>query len=549
MEPAYHSIVGQKLLYLDWYKLYGLDIACPRCERGVLKNDRTNFSKNKILFPVFVMDGPPLWCMVMSMVCTCRKTRMNSNSGELLCKLPAHARNAYPVETKYALENKNCHIGKTAMNIFDLLMPTNGNGDLCSRLLCHIMNRSYAQRVEEYYSFYQSTNKKEEPASYVDNYGYYVTAFPPLGDGICDTYDAAASNGNTPWGISDHDRHVREIQSVSCHSSFAQDHTHEVCKNYYQKKRLGAHALWDVATETGEIASAVLVPSTKTMHFAHTAMSLTRRPTFRPSIMCSNTWPSKSDFWDAISDNSLQGRLGLFHYVQRITRTLKKKHIDHFQAITGLLHCIYTNNDNDHKNLLRALKEGTLSGKYTDEDILDLKASKVFRQRYDRYLRKEIRPTNVLCSMLDDWFDRFKCSTSSPDNLRPARGRKDPVSNETIFSSETKGAINECKKKASCMQDPLPIEKMYDVIQPSINSSHQLKECISHRGESCLESFHLMLAHFGYCGMRTYRLHYGRQTDPQRHPDVPNQHAERRRAILDFEVILQFRSRLISLFL
>jgi len=45
------------------------------------------------------------------------------------------------------------------------------------------------------------------------------------------------------------------------------------------------------------------------------------------------------------------------------------------------------------------------------------------------------------------------------------------------------------------------------------------------------------------------RLHHGRQTDPQRHPDVPNQHAERRRAILDFEVILQFRSRLISLFL
>jgi len=46
-----------------------------------------------------------------------------------------------------------------------------------------------------------------------------------------------------------------------------------------------------------------------------------------------------------------------------------------------------------------------------------------------------------------------------------------------------------------------------------------------------------------------YRLYYGRQTDPQRHPDVSNQHAERRRAILDFEVILQFRSRLISLFL
>jgi len=46
-----------------------------------------------------------------------------------------------------------------------------------------------------------------------------------------------------------------------------------------------------------------------------------------------------------------------------------------------------------------------------------------------------------------------------------------------------------------------------------------------------------------------HRLHHGRQTDAQRHPDVPNQHTKRRRAILDFEVILQFRSRLISLFL
>jgi len=38
-----------------------------------------------------------------------------------------------------------------------------------------------------------------------------------------------------------------------------------------------------------------------------------------------------------------------------------------------------------------------------------------------------------------------------------------------------------------------------------------------------------------------YRLHHGRQSDPQRHPDVPNQHGKRRQAILDFEVILQFR--------
>jgi hypothetical protein len=32
-----------------------------------------------------------------------------------------------------------------------------------------------------------------------------------------------------------------------------------VTKNYYRKRQIGAHALWDVATETGEIATAVLV--------------------------------------------------------------------------------------------------------------------------------------------------------------------------------------------------------------------------------------------------------------------------------------------------
>jgi len=66
---------------------------------------------------------------------------------------------------------------------------------------------------------------------------------------------------------------------------FAQDHTHEVTKNYFQKKRLGAMALWDVATETGEIAAAVLVPSTKTIHFSHVAKQLSSRINFLPSAM------------------------------------------------------------------------------------------------------------------------------------------------------------------------------------------------------------------------------------------------------------------------
>jgi len=139
--------------------------------------------------------------------------------------------------------------------------------------------------------------------------------------------------------------------------------------------------------------------------------------------------------------------------------------------------------------------------KHSDEDTRALKATKAFRQRCDRCLRKEIRPPHIMSHMLDDWFDRFKCTAS--DNSRPAKGRCDPVTGETLFSPETKEAIRLAKVNAKCLQDPLPLDQMHFVIEPNPNSQHQLKECMSRRGESSLESFHLMLAHFGNCGMRT----------------------------------------------
>jgi len=39
--------------------MFGLDINCPRCKACTLKNDRTNLSKNKLMFTIFVMDAPP----------------------------------------------------------------------------------------------------------------------------------------------------------------------------------------------------------------------------------------------------------------------------------------------------------------------------------------------------------------------------------------------------------------------------------------------------------------------------------------------------------
>ena len=197
VEPECHSLVGQKLLNVDWKMMYGIDISCLRCGRGVMENKRTNFSHNQVLFPIFEIDGPPLWCMVRSLKCPCCHWRVDANDSEILCALPAYARNAYPVETKCALDKRNCHLGRSAAAVMDLLMPTCGNGDLCCRLFCNAINRAHLQRVEDCHSSYKTKKKEGATIKHVEKDGSFTRNYPPLGDALRDAYDAAASCKNT----------------------------------------------------------------------------------------------------------------------------------------------------------------------------------------------------------------------------------------------------------------------------------------------------------------------------------------------------------------
>jgi len=263
-------------------------------------------------------------------------------------------------ETKHALANKKSHSNKSATTVLDVIMTTHANGDLCAKMLCNATNRSHLEKVQSYHSHNAGNDKtilhikKDEQCTRV---------FPPLGDNIRDTVDEAASNNNNPWGISDHDRHTQEIQGVGCEVSCAVDHKHEVTKNHCRKQQIGADALWDVGNDTGQIACAVLVPSTGTTDLSHAAMQVSKRKNFEPKALHSDTWPAKLEHGALLFGDELEGRLGLFHFMQRTTRTFRKKHVDHFQALNGLLKCVHEHNTKDHEDLLRALKEGTLNGK------------------------------------------------------------------------------------------------------------------------------------------------------------------------------------------
>jgi len=313
--PHYHSIIGQKLLYVDWQRMCGLQAPCPdgMC-KGTLQNDRSNYSKNKTLFPIFHLEGPPSWCITMTMVCSCCRRRFDSNEGNALVNLPDYAADAYPMDTQFAFPNLGVICQGKQQEVFSSIMLTYGNGELCSKLLYNTINRSYIRRLKSYYSKAKTLQKK--PLPYVEKNGVFIKTFPPLGDTIRDMFDQASSSQSNPWRISDYDRHTREIQSVSCTGGiFAQDHTFEAIKNY--QKRTGAKAAWTVGTGTGEIAAVALVPSTKTEDFAHAAKQLLDRPTFKPFVMYSDTWPSKNTFWSILCPG-IEGRLGLFHFEKRI---------------------------------------------------------------------------------------------------------------------------------------------------------------------------------------------------------------------------------------
>jgi len=499
--PHYHSIFGQKLLLVDWERVYGIKVTCPSAMcSGVLKNTRTNFSKNKTLFPIYGIEGPPAWCIVQSMACSCCRRQFSANDGDTLVNLPPHITNEYHVNTAYASANATCHISRNAAKVFASIMVTYGNGELCSKLLYDAINRSYIKRIEVYYSYATLMRKEGATKEYLPKDGTFIKQSPPLGDTIRDLYNAAALSTNNRWGISDFERHTREIQGVKLDGGiFAQDHTFEPIKNYM--KSVGAKAAWDAASQTGEIASVVLVRSTKTEDFAQAAQQLLNRLHFKPKVMYSDTWPNKKEFWNK---KGIDGKLGLFHYQKRIISTLKKTHIDYFDAITDLLAALYAYCPEDYEKLLAALKDGSLSKsnrKYSSSEITAMKGTKMFRDQYAKYLRKQMHENQTIIQMLDDWFCKCKVTSSDPEN-KPAHGRLDPVRMIPLFTAETKTAVECCKEKACFLTDPMPLKDMYQEILPNPNASHQLTEYLSLRGESKLEAFHDRFAHFANCGMR-----------------------------------------------
>jgi hypothetical protein len=225
IDPLYHSFVGQKLLYVDWeLRFPGIQLPCPNSNcNGRLKKDRTNFSKNKVLFPIFALDGPPSWAIVMKYKCPCCNQCTQGNSGELLSMLPPHVAALYPVEPKYALPTATSHLNKNVTVPMELLMPTYANGVVVAKMIYNGITTNYAERMASYFSECKQDGATEESntTAYPKLVGEFMTRFPPTAETIRTMYYESEASSNNFWKLAENKRHMCEIQSVKCETSFA----------------------------------------------------------------------------------------------------------------------------------------------------------------------------------------------------------------------------------------------------------------------------------------------------------------------------------------
>ena len=412
-DPIYTSIEGQQLLLVEWKIFFnGIKLSCPLCPYGELVEGWNTHTKSNTLFPIFGVSGPPKWAILFKYRCNCCKEYIDSNDGRLIRTLPAHVAQAFPVETKFAQPKSKWHLDNVASDLFDALMGGYGNGNMFSKnILYPSIVKEHSRRAEVYYSKCQVYLKKwgnrdESSPDFVKCHGEYITCYPPDGAALRKLHSMVLRTPLTKSGISDYEQCTREIQSVSTSKMVIQDHTCEVTKNYVDRKKLGnLKYCWTCATETGEIACAVMVPSSAAIDLSHAAQSLARRPGFQPKILYSDTWPHGADYWKCVFGEHLRGRLGMFHFLQRIVRTLRQAHTDYIGAVADLCSCIYRWEKDSYNSLLKAFQDGHFpAAPKTSNEIHQLQFTKSFKRNYSKFLMKELFPTETVRHNLQNWF-------------------------------------------------------------------------------------------------------------------------------------------------
>ena len=485
VDPLYHSIAGQSVYFLDWERhLPGLVIPCPFCKIP-LSRGRNLFGKTKSVFPLWRAHmGLPSWVVVFTYRCGGCQKNFNSNDGWVLQKIPAWLRQQYPVYPRYA--QGSYHIDMAYSDILESMMVSTASASSFAKLLYRKFNQAYVDKVESYLSL-------DPFKSYINMQAFTGLTNTPSAESIRDLFLSAETSPLTPYGYSNEERFNREMQSVKVEPNdvVAFDWTHQTLKNYLLP---GAKAIFTGNKgSTKEIISLLIVKSTKASQVAHGLLHARKmRENFAPKAVYTDTCPDNRTFWKMVFGAGVVIRLGLFHLIQRIYRTLDKRAEDFWECMVGLKAAMYSYDSADLSKLFEALKDGSFdpSGKrYTSEEIEGIKHSKRWNERFTPYLRKRIHSAAHTVQNLDNWIKDFA-------SRKDGKGR-------SVFTRETEAVTKEQMKKVEYVADIEDNDtNTYQEIKAGPRSTHFLSKWKTIRPESFLEAFHEFLAHFANTSMR-----------------------------------------------
>ena len=479
----YYPICGLKMIYLDWKMIFpNLKLDCPNCHRGPLLHYRTNFSKERLLFPLFDGTGAPTLCVLMKYKCQLCNVIISANNGRLLQSLPSNIRQVYPVEPRFA--HGRFHFAISASDDLQFLMRTYANAKFVSETYFRKLGLQYMRMCESYLA-HDDLYMKPEPFD-----AWSLGFLPPSAASIRSYFFEAERSILTPYGFSNEHRYARELQSVDVgpDETLAIDWTFQVTKNYLLPK---AKAVFTAMTgKTKEFVALAMVSSVALSQVTHLLRQMRlRRRNFAPTVLYTDTCPNGSATYTAILGDGLVHRLGMFHMMHRIYETMDKRSEDFPTALLELKRCFYTYNQDDEAAVLASLKDGSFSKnshRYSDDEIADLLKTKKWSESVDPYLRKIFLTGSVIQARL-----KRLIATFFPRRTTEIR----PVFNET-----TKKTIENQQSKVAFLSDPELID-MYIKVPPGPRTTHNLPKWISIRPESALEKAHEALAHMANGGM------------------------------------------------
>lgn len=495
----YSAAAGCRITFLRW-ELLVKNLKCCYCSDGVLVRNQSSLTKRGTILPIFHLRKKLDWVVGMSYTCEQCSKPVSSWDAQLIHSLPLWIQRLFPVSPKWMRgQNPQFFVSKDLGALVEHSVVTNSSGEAAASHLRRCLSDLYVEDHEIYLEALAGSKMtgSNKPVLPFVTFMEWIGSIPiPSGEHLRAAYLEAKQSNCTPTGYSDKFRNNLELQSVGATTAVAIDHTFGTLKNFrVPNGSLKPHAVFTTGTDLGMLATALITPDTKMQSFAHGFEQCARRPNFGPSMIYADTYPHHQKFMHLLFGDTVVGRLGLFHYIQRIIKTLRKGHIDIYTAIQALQQCIYILDESNEFAVVQALRDGSMNGQcHTDADIEKLKKTKYWMANYGRFIRKIIYSAPLIREKLDAWFALFKRRIDSETGLN-------------LFTKDTWDALLSAKQHAEHITDMIPYNQMYNEFPPPPGARHTCKTFQSMRPESNLELFHRILEHCANGGMNHMMAH------------------------------------------